>query len=63
MRKKVIQYHFYRKFDDFKKVIFDFFENIKDFEAELQNLISCNFRTSETKPRYILFSNHQANNS
>jgi transposase len=50
MRKKVINHHFYRKFDDFKKAIFDFFENIKDFEAELQTLMSWNFHIPENKP-------------
>jgi transposase len=50
MRKKVINHHFYRKFDEFKKAIFDFFENIKDFEAELKTLISWNFHIPEAKP-------------
>ncbi|GAB4480865.1 MAG: hypothetical protein OHK0057_34870 [Thermoflexibacter sp.] len=50
MRKQVINHHFYRKFDDFKKAIFDFFENIKDFEAGLKTLISWNFHIPETKP-------------
>jgi transposase len=49
MRKKVINHHFYRKFDDFKKAIFDFFENIKDFEAELQTLMSWNFHIPKNK--------------
>jgi hypothetical protein len=38
------------KFDDFKKAIFEFFENIKDFEIELQTFISCNFDIAETEP-------------
>lgn len=50
MRKKVIHHHFYRKFDDFKKAIFDFFENIKDFKAELETLISWNFHIPNVKP-------------
>jgi transposase len=50
MRKKVINHHFYRRFDEFKKAIFDFFENIKDFEAELKTLISWNFHIPEAKP-------------
>jgi hypothetical protein len=36
--------------DGFKKAIFDFFENIKDFEAELQTLIFWNFHIPEIKP-------------
>jgi transposase len=50
MRKKVMNHHFYRRFDEFKKAIFDFFENIKDFEAELKTLISWNFHIPEAKP-------------
>jgi transposase len=50
MRKKVINHHFYRKFDEFKKAIFDFFENIADFRAELETLISWNFHIPEAKP-------------
>ncbi|GAB4187972.1 MAG: hypothetical protein OHK0057_04510 [Thermoflexibacter sp.] len=47
MRKKVIHHPLYRKFDDFKEAIFHFFENIKDFRAEL---ISWNFHIPELKP-------------
>lgn len=50
MRKKVINHHFYRGFGDFKKAIFNFFENIADFKAELQTLISWNFHIPKLKP-------------
>ncbi|GAB4126676.1 MAG: hypothetical protein OHK0045_06540 [Raineya sp.] len=40
----------FSKFDDFKKAIFDFSENTKDFEAELKASTSCNFHIPETKP-------------
>ncbi len=50
MRKKVINHHFYRKFDDFRKAIVDFFENIKDFKSELETLISWNFHIPNVKP-------------
>jgi hypothetical protein len=46
MRKTVVHHYFYRKFDDFKKAIFDFLENIKYFEAKLKTLISWNFHNS-----------------
>jgi transposase len=49
MRKKVMNHHFYRRFDDFKKAILDFFENIADFRAELETLISWNFHIPEAK--------------
>jgi hypothetical protein len=49
MRKKVINHHFYCEFGDFKKVMFNFFENIADFEAELETLISWNFYIPEVK--------------
>jgi hypothetical protein len=49
MRKKVINYHFYREFGDIKKAIFNFFENIADFKAELEALISWNFHIPKVK--------------
>lgn len=49
MRKKVINTHFYRKFDDFKKALLLFFENIEDFKAELETLISWNFHIPNNK--------------
>jgi transposase len=50
MRKKVINHYFYREFGDFKKAIFNFFENIRDFKAELETLISWNFHIPNPKP-------------
>jgi len=49
MRKKVINTHFYRKFDDFKKALLHFFENIEDFRAELETLMSWNFHIPNNK--------------
>jgi len=49
MRKKVINHHFYRKFDDFKKAILLFFEHLEDFETELSSLISWNFHIPTKK--------------
>lgn len=46
MRKKVINSIFYRKFEDFRQAIRNFFSNIKDFRAELETLMSCNFHVT-----------------
>jgi hypothetical protein len=37
-----------------KKAIFDFFENIKDYRAELEIFTSWNFYIPETKPVKII---------
>jgi hypothetical protein len=48
--------YFYRRFDDLKKAIFDFFENIRDCKAELQISISWNFYIPENKPSNLILS-------
>lgn len=43
MRKKVINYDFYPNFKEFKEKIIHFFEYIKQYEKELQSLMTLNF--------------------
>ncbi len=40
MRKKVIDTHFYRTFEEFRQKIFEFFEYIAQYKQELETLIS-----------------------
>ena len=44
LRKKVINTHFYRTKELFRRAIHDFFENIADYKTELQTLLTLNFR-------------------
>jgi transposase len=43
LRKEVIDSTFYRKFEDFRNSILDFFKNIKNYESELSSLLTLNF--------------------
>ena len=44
VRKKVINTHFYRTKEEFRKEILKFFDNIADYKQELQTLLTLNFR-------------------
>jgi transposase len=44
LRKKVINTHFYRTKDLFKKAVRIFFENISDYKLELESLLRLNFK-------------------
>lgn len=44
LRKKVINTHFYRTKELFRKAIHDFFGNIRQYKAELESLLTLNFR-------------------
>jgi transposase len=44
MRKKVINLHYYPKFDDFKAAILNFFKNLGQYKQELASLITPNFQ-------------------
>jgi transposase len=44
LRKKVINTHFYRTKELFRKAILDFFENIEQYKPELETLMTLNFR-------------------
>jgi transposase len=44
LRKKVINTHFYRTKELFRKAILDFFENIAGYKPELEILMTLNFR-------------------
>lgn len=48
MRKKVINLHYYPKFDDFRCAILDFFQNIEQYKWELKDLITPNFQRFST---------------
>lgn len=52
MRKKVIDYHFYRTFGLFKEKILDFFEHIAHHKQELQTLISWKFHIPKNKTNF-----------
>lgn len=49
LRKIVINTSFYRKKEDFKKAILSFFENINQYQAELESLLTLNFRLSNSQ--------------
>ncbi|MDR0370389.1 MAG: transposase [Prevotellaceae bacterium] len=44
LRKKVINTHFYRNKEEFRKAILIFFDHIADYKQELQTLMTLNFR-------------------
>jgi transposase len=50
MRKKVINLHYYRKFDDFRRAILDFFQNIDQYKWDLESLITPNFQRFSALP-------------
>ena len=43
MRKKKLAGYYYETFDDFKKSLVDFFENIEDYKTELDSLMQWKF--------------------
>ncbi len=49
MRKKVIDTHFYRTFEEFRQKILAFFEHIEQYKQEVETLISCNFHVPKTQ--------------
>jgi transposase len=44
LRKKVINLHYYPKFEAFRRSILDFFENLEQYKWELKTLMSPNFQ-------------------
>lgn len=50
MRKKVINLHYYAKFDDFRAAIRMFFQHIKQYKNELISLITPNFQRFSVAP-------------
>lgn len=50
MRKKVINLHYYPKFDDFRRAILDFFQNIGQYKWDLESLITPNFQRFSASP-------------
>jgi transposase len=44
MRKKVVNLHYYPKFEDFKAAILNFFKNLEQYKQELSSLITPNFQ-------------------
>ncbi|SFF29041.1 transposase, partial [Thermoflexibacter ruber] len=52
MRKKVIDTCFYRKFQDFKEKVCEFFTHIAQYKQELETLISWNFHIPKTKTNF-----------
>lgn len=44
MKKKVLYNKYYEKFDTFKEVTLEFFENIQQYKPELDSLLTSNFR-------------------
>ena len=44
MKKKILYTKYHEKFDDFRKTIMDFFENIGQFQEELESLLTNNFQ-------------------
>lgn len=48
MRKKVINSHYYAKFDDFKAAIWNFFTHIRQYKDDLKSLITPNFQRFST---------------
>jgi transposase len=49
LRKKIINTSFYRKKEDFRKAILIFFENLNQYQAELESLLTLNFRLSNSQ--------------
>lgn len=57
LRKKVINLHYYPTFEEFRRAIHHFFENIKQYKEELRTLMRPNFqRFSATPGTQTLFS-------
>lgn len=52
MRKKVINHQFYRKFEEFRSSIFQFFEHIEDYKQEVESLISWNFHIPKSNTNF-----------
>jgi len=52
MRKKVIDTHFYRTFEEFRQKILAFFEHIEQYKQELETLISWNFHIPKTQTTF-----------
>ena len=52
MRKKVIDTHFYRTFEEFKQKILTFFDHIDQYKQELSSLISWNFHIPRSKTSF-----------
>lgn len=50
MRKEVTNTSFFRKKEDFKKAIIDFFKNIKDYKEQLSTLITLKFHIPRVQP-------------
>jgi transposase len=48
LRKKVINTHFYRSKELFRKAILSFFEHIADYRSELTSLLTLNFRLTNS---------------
>jgi hypothetical protein len=48
LRKKVINTHFYRSKELFRKAILSFFEHIADYRSELASLLTLNFRLTNS---------------
>ena len=44
LRKKVINLHYYPKFDEFRRAVLDFFQNIEQYKWELKTLMTPNFQ-------------------
>lgn len=51
LRKKVINLHYYPTFDEFRKAVLDFFDNLKQYKEELKTLMRPNFQRFSAKPR------------
>lgn len=51
LRKKVINLHYYEKFEDFRAAILAFFKNLPQYKAELESLITPNFQRFSVAPR------------
>ena len=49
MRKKILYNKYYEKFDDFKEAVLGFFENIGEYKAELESLLTLNFQILNAK--------------
>jgi len=56
MRKKVINLHYYKEFDDFRRAILQFFHHIGQYKEELRSLMTPNFQrfatTSQTQAQF-----------
>lgn len=50
LRKQVINTHFYRKKEEFRKAVLKFFTELNNYEKELTSLLTLNFRLANSKP-------------